>query len=321
MVLVGCSSPGESISPARATELLPTWIAQTIQARQIPFLTGEVTPSPGSFESTPQAVDNTPASTPTVAELVLSSSTPNILIEVTSTPSGRPTRTPTITPTPTIPNAAIQVNEPGPLSRIISPLVVRAWVIPGGDGRVRLELYGEDGRLLVRKILRYGADNHQFFLDETLEFEIPGVAETGRLQISTYDTYGRLVDLSTQDIILLSIGDNQINPPGALSEPVIVQEPSPNKLIQGETVLISGMVRTFHNQDLLVELIDRNGQVVGYRQAFIPEGIEGVYTPFLVEVPFKVDSVTNVRITIKKFSSGRIGGLIYASSQEILLSP
>ena len=53
----------------------------------------------------------------------------------------------------------------------------------------------------------------------------------------------------------------------------------------------------------------------------MPEGTEGVYTPFVVEVPFKVEAATNVRLTIKGFSSGRVSGIIYVTSQEILLSP
>lgn len=322
LVLAGCSPPGQDVLPAaRATELLPTWVAETIQARQIPFLTIEISPSPAVTKPATQEAVSQPPASPTLTVQVSSSSEPSITVEETNTPAVRSTRTPTTTPTPAIPDAAIQVFEPGPLSRIISPLQVRAWVKPGGDGNVRIELLGEDGRLLVRKILRYGEGSRRFFLDETLEFEIPGVAETGRLQISTHDTYDRLVSQSAHDLILLSIGDNEINPSGELTELVIIKEPLPNKLIQGETLLISGLARSFYNQDLLVELIARDGKVVGYRQAFVPEGNQGMYVPFIVEVPFKVDAVTNVRLTIKGFSSSRIEGIIYVVSEEILLSP
>jgi hypothetical protein len=322
LLLIGCSQPGLPIvPPAQATQLLPTWIAETIQARQIPFLTAEVAPALSATRPNLPEDEELPLATPSIAPQELSSPIPSSLPEMTSAPVGLPTRTPTLTPTLTIPDAAIQIFEPGPLSRIVSPLQLRAWVKPGGDGRVRVELLGEDGRLLVRKILRYGADDRRFFLDETLVFEISGVAETGRLQISTYDTYDRLVSLASQEVILLSVGENQINPSGELTELVIIQEPLPNKLIQGKTLVVSGLARTFNGQDLLVELIARDGRVVGYRQAFVPEGVEGIHIPFVVDVPFSVETATNIRLTIKGFSSGRIGGIIYAISEEILLSP
>jgi hypothetical protein len=304
--------------------MLPTWIAQTVQARQMPFLTAQVTPISAPESTSPEIVDQ-PAVTLTATQPAMPSpspsSSPNTPTVSAGTPAGRPTRTPTLTPTAAIPDAAIQMLEPGPYSRLVSPLHVRASVKPGGDGRVRIELLGEDGRLLVRKILRYGEETRRSFLDETLEFEIPGVAETGRLQISTHDAQDRVVSLAVQDLILLSIGENEINPPGELTEQVIIQEPRPNKLIQGDTLVVSGMARSFDNQDLLVELIARDGRVVGYRQAFLTESTQGGYTPFVVEVPFKVEAATNVRLTIKANSQSRIEGLIYVISEEILLSP
>jgi hypothetical protein len=186
---------------------------------------------------------------------------------------------------------------------------------------VRLELLGEDGRLLVRKLLNYRTDVGRVGLSEEMEFEISAVAETGRLQISSYDRFGRMVAFSSVDLILLSIGETDLNPSGPSIEPIVVQEPLPNKLIQGGKVIVSGLARVSSDQPLLIELIAADGSLTGYRQAGVTIDPEGGYTPFMVEVPYQVSEPTWVRLTVKEMSSGRIQGMIQLTSLEVLLSP
>ena len=240
---------------------------------------------------------------------------------LTAPPTRRPTRTPTITPTPRIPNAVVQIQSPGPGSKIISPLHLKSWVRSGKDGKVRIELLGEDGRLLARKIMSFLSADQFIYLDEAIDFEIPGVAEAGRLVISTYDTFGRLSSLASCDLLLLSVGDEEINPPPDVDEPLVIFEPTVNKLIQGSTLVVFGAARPFNDQFMLIELIARDGAQVGYRQFIAIPDPAGGYVNFAAEVPFKVDKLTPVVITIKAYSNGRISGMIYAISREIVLSP
>lgn len=207
------------------------------------------------------------------------------------------------------------------MSRVVAPLQVNASVKPGADGRVRVELLGEDGRLLVRKILNVGNVQGWALISESLDFEITAAAETGRLVISTYDSFGRLNALRAVDMILLSLGESDLNPPGSDQEAVIVLEPLPNKLIQGGLLLVNGLTNLPAETPLLVELITAQGKVVGYRLGAIPVDPQGEYVPFIVEVPYQVDKPTWVRLTIRQDSSGRIPGITYATSLEVLLSP
>lgn len=329
LFLAGCGSLRVPDAPTLLpTDYLPTMIALTIEAR----LTEDSLPATAVGEAT-RPPTRTPSKTAsrTPEKAVATAKPVEATIEVTPTPlatvipatptSWRATRTPSLTPTLTIPDADIQIRQPGPLSKVTSPFTVSGSIKPGSIGRVRIELLGEDGRLLVRKLINYRTDVGRAGLSEEIDYEISAVAEAGRLQISTYDQFGRVEAFSSVELILLSIGEADLNPPGPLTEPIIVQEPRTNKLIQGGKVFISGLARVSSDQPLLVELIASNGSIPGYRQAGVTVDPAGGYTPFTVEVPYQVSEPTWVRLTVKEMSSGRIQGLIELTSFEVLLSP
>ena len=315
--------------------LLITAAAQTLMAVQPTNTATDALTTQAGFQETldnpasPMLTETTVAAseTPQQTPSPFPTRTPTLSPTFTQTNSGlpsatlRPTRTPTITPTAYAPGAAIAILQPGPQSRIMTPLRLRAYVRPGGDGRVRIELFGEDGRLLYRKLLVYGADVQSIYVDEQLDFEIPGVAESARLQISTNDIYGRLTTLATQDMVLLNIGEADVAPPGLQEEPVLLRQPRTNQFIQGGSLLVSGLIAPFNDQPLLVELIDRQGKVVGYRQAAVTIDPNGGYTPFTVEIPYEVSRATYVLVTVKVYSNTRISGIIYATAREVLISP
>jgi hypothetical protein len=317
LLSAGCAST--PTSPAASTAFLPTWIAETVAAGA----------STTALFLEEQSL--TPSSTATPEPTLAATSTlslmgPSPTASITPTPTltslpVQPTRTPPPSPTSSIPPAAVQIQRPGPLSRLVSPLQVQASVRPGPDGRIRLELLGEDGRLLVRQILNYSQATGWVFISEELEFEIRLPSETARLSISAYDSFGRLAWLQAVDVILLSMGQNDINSSGFDREPLIVQEPLPNKLIQGGALLLNGLSRLPDEQLLLIELVTSTGRVVGYRQAAVQTSPDGAYTPFSAEVPYTVEEPTWVRLTVKQDSLNRIPGLVYATSFEVLLSP
>jgi hypothetical protein len=320
LVLAGCNAPEDSLP-----SLLPTWSAQTEMAQE----TMDAMESTPTLEAgNPEVPEDEPTQLqePLQATATLAALGPSPTPTNTTTPTATllpvlPSATPTPLSTAGVPNAAIQFRSPGPMSRVVSPLQVRANVQPGPDGRVRLELMGEDGRLLVRKIINYGQTQGWVFVSDALDFEISAAAETARLVISTYDTHSRLYALRAVDVILLSMGEDDLNPPGGDQESVMIQEPLPNKLIQGSTLFVNGLTSLSPEVPLLIELVTTQGKVVGYRLAGISPDTEGGYLPFSAEIPYQVDAPTWARLTIRQESSGRIPGMVYATSLEVLLSP
>jgi hypothetical protein len=209
------------------------------------------------------------------------------------------------------------------MSKLASPVQVNASLQPGSSGRVLIELLGEDGRLLVRDLLRYRTEDW-VAIQEELDFGISAVAEAARLQISTDDKQGRIIALMSVDLILLSIGDDDLNPPADLLEAIVIREPLPNILIQGGKVTVTGLARTSGVQPLLIQLIDAKGSVVGYRQANVTMPTDSLaangYATFTAEVPYQVSGATWVRLTVSAFED-RLPGPTHISSMEILLGP
>jgi len=326
---------------------MPTVIAMTVEAGNAtatlpsisttPIGSASVTPGsetppvtpPGSTPATPspRAVSSTPDWSPTVPK------PPTTTPTRTATPTHSPTRTPTITPTrrptktstitatPSIPAEAIQILSPGPQSKVISPLKVNAILGSAAKGKtIQLELLGEDGRLLVRKILLFGSVD-QAYVSTNMEFEIPGVAEAGRLVISTEDSYSRTIALASIDVLLMSMGDEDINPPGDLLEPIIIREPVKYTLIQGGKVIVVGLARLSGADPLIVEMITVEGTTIGSTRLVNPApSPDDSHSIFTVEVPYNIVTPTWVLLVVYE-RGGRIPGITHLSSVLILLSP
>lgn len=245
------------------------------------------------------------------------------------TPTQAPTETlePTLSPTPmptstqtTIPGhepAAIQIFAPGPMSKVTSPITLRMKVVSGESERIQIDLYGEDGRLLTRipKQLRTSHDG----VDQSIKvpFEIRAAAELGRITVSTKDKAGRMQALNSVRVLLLSSGNNEINPPGNPSEPVGVVIPRLEEPVSGGVLTVHGDVWPFNLQPVILELIDPAGKSLGLRILTVEHT-----DPQLIDttVPYDISEPVSARLIIRQ-DDDRITGIFYVYSQEVLLNP
>jgi hypothetical protein len=212
------------------------------------------------------------------------------------------------------------------MSRVVSPLQLIANLRSVPSGSYHVELWIEplqaDGepRLLYREVQRLISNPRDWiYLDQEIKFELSRVSEFGQLRLSTFDTYGRPVSINSIDLILLSMGTSSITPSVGKTEPIVIRQPTPNQLIQGGTVIVSGLAMPSEDF-MLVELMTADGTVVGYRQVFVTPSPDGSYVPYAVEVPYQVEVATWVRLRISE-SDPRIPGMDHLSSVQVLLSP
>lgn len=292
---------------------IPTAIAMTANA-----LVDET-----SFKEITPFVTGTPA--PVLTELL----TPSIE-EVEKTDQPTPTKTkpsavlPSSTPFPTsipsLPFADIQILRPGELSKVASPIPFHAYLVPGADNRAQVALLGEDGRAIFRQIFVFSDSDFQKYLTADIEFEISGLAETARLVVQTQDSRGRILELSSADIILLSLGVSDINPAGDLLSSLFIESPNARSLIQGGTATISGWARVPPDQLLLVEIIASDGRVLGSRLAGLVSVADGSHNFFSIDVPYQISAPTWARISITERGI-RFPGPLSVTSIEVLLSP
>lgn len=310
--LHGCLSLGEEDIPTPIpTEYLPTIIALTLEAGSTPEASeGEtiVIASP-----TATKISLTPTNYPTASPTPTSLNTPTEPVIV---------QDPSPTTIPEIPNAEIEIRNLGPLSRVNSPIDVYAYLKTGAEGRVRIELLGEDGRVLYReiKVINYAPAGAWAIVLADIDFEIAALAEAGRLQLSVDDEYGRTISLNSVPLILLSHGDSDITPPIDVLAPIVIQQPLQKSLIQAGSVLVSGLARPKSDYPLQVQLITPDGQIVGHRLAELVTDPGEDYGHFAIEVIYQVDKTTNARIAVSQGESG-INDIIHLSSLEVMLSP
>lgn len=315
--LTGCEVLlGPELPTPIPTEYLPTVIAQTLQAGQ-----PSVEPAPETLEATAPPTD--PAE-----EMPEATETPRPSATPTRTPAG-PSATPytlpappSPTPTPGIPNAAIEIRNLGAYSKVTSPLHVYSYLKPGAGGKVRIELIGEDNRVLVRNIktMDFVPTGAWAVMSLDLDFEIAATAEAAWLKISVDDEFGRTVAMNSVPLILLSVGEADIVPPMDLLAPIVIQEPTKKTLIQGGTLLVTGMARPGGPDPLMVRLVTAEGKEVGMRLAGVDTPGPGSYGTFAVEVPYKIENPTKALLTVTE-GADSISDVIHLASIEVMLSP
>jgi len=250
---------------------------------------------------------------------------------IASKPTELPTETPepilTFTPAPTytqtaIPGhklSAIQIQAPGPMSKVVSPISLRMNVVAGDSNRVQIDLYGEDGRLLARTLKRNVPTSTDGLLQTAkITFEISGAAEVGRLTVSTFDKDGRVTAMNSVRLLLLSSGVNEINPAGNPSEPVgVLEPPIGNEAVSGGVLTVRGDIWPFNLQPVILELVDSSNKSIGLRILTV-DTIDP--QKFDTTIPYKISEPTQVRLVIRQ-DDDRMPGLLYVYTQELMLEP
>jgi hypothetical protein len=314
----GCSGlPGIGLPTLIPEDQLPTVVELTAQAL---IDQGLVTPPPTSTPD-PLSVSATPDMTETSAAspTPIISPTPTFNI-VMGTPE------PVRVPDP-LPQAEIQIISPGRLSRFRSPFRIHLYLVPprndrGEDIGYQISLYDDNGRLIEREtITRTPEESENPHLVLYLEFEISGQAEAARLEISSLDPYNRVIAMETTDVILLSEGEEQIKTILNLDPDMIILQPVPSTLIQGDKLIVQGLTRIAPGDELHVECLNRDGGKIGSGVIEVDEEDLGDgYRSFSGEIPFQVGYSSWIRVPVfardEKFS-----GIQALSSVEVLVSP
>ncbi len=320
------------------------------QYNKSPILTEIVqsssTPIQYTLASSTQGVAVTPiaSSTPEIAlsELVISPTSTIVIINQSPTPSKTstltkiptrtkaptktrvPTRTPKptgIPPTPIPQDSPVRIFSPASYSKITSPFNLLVAVIPGSGGNVHMQLTGENNRLILEKSwIFHFANGRRTTIDEDFDITISGVAEAARLSIYTLDENGRIMTLSAEDILLLSIGEGDLAEALDLMEPFSLRAPYPGNSIRNGIVEIRGITRARTASTIYFELVDQFGKVVGsyVSENAIQPSLE--YQTLNVDLPYKVSKATWVRLIMHQVDI-RNGKDIAVSSIILKLYP
>jgi len=317
LLAAGCGILPENNPTFIPEEHLPTVIELTAQAMVDEGMI-QITPAPLPT-SAPVIITETPTPTDTQTPTPEFTSTETIDLSLVN-------QEPLTLPKP-LPYGEIQLISPGRLSRVTSPFNIHAYLTPPRNDReeessYQVSLYGDDGRLLVRHYFVREADQSgNTHLVMEIIFEVSGTAEAARLEVSSLDGYGRISALATTDLILLSEGDPEIKSVLDLYENLIIQQPISSTLIQGDVLIIQGVTRFAPQNQLLVELMNREGGLVGSEVLLVlEENLGNGYRPFEGEIPYQVGISSWIRVQVTA-RDGKFSGIQHLSSVEVLVSP
>lgn len=292
-LLAGCSpllSPPQSPVPSPyPPEYLPTVIALTAEAASN-FVTETAAASQLNLSPT-----DTPQPTLT--------STPEATYTATIFPVHEP--------------GAIEIQSPGPMSKVLSPITLRMNIVSGETEKVQIDLFAEDGSLLSRTVKKVPRSGKGVDQQIKIPFEIRTAAEVARLTISTGDKAGRTQAMNSVRLLLLSSGANAINPSGDTSEPVAVFSPRLKDEASGGVLNVRGDLWPFNLKPILISLIGPDGKTLGEQLLTINQSNPQL---FEASIPYKVEAPTLARLTIRQ-DDDRMDGMFYVYSQEIMLNP
>jgi len=194
----------------------------------------------------------------------------------------------------------ITVYTSGEAVEVSAPIEVDLEFHSVVDGKYRLELFGHDGRLLFRQLWALpGNPGTPAQKSLSVNFEIPGTQEAGRLVFTILDRQGRYQAVDSLDFTMLSaaIKNRQL----ALKNPdyLSIQSPAPESQLSGGTVLVSGQLKGNAELPLKVLLVAESGQVVGQRVAALRsvESEPGTWQ-YLADVPYSIHEKTSVRLQV-----------------------
>jgi hypothetical protein len=221
--------------------------------------------------------------------------------------------------------AQIRFISPGPMSSLISPINLQVLLVSGESQIVRIELIGENGRILQRGLERVRRNpNGGVYRDFKLAFEIRAVSERGFIRISTKDDRGRIQALNTMPVLLYSTGDNQITPQGnMIYERIMYDGLKDGDEVSGGVVNVKGRFWPYSKQPVFIELLLPNGTPISSRTLYF-KGADA--ESFETTLPYKITEPTLVRLSIHQdntdfASDPDLKKFIYVHTMELMLNP
>lgn len=288
----------------------------TLAFLPISSITASSSMNPQIDQSTPTLEVFLPSETPTLDMIEGEADTPTMGLGTFQT------FTPTFSssPQPNTNAGKIQLLSPGPLSKVISPISIYGYTLTSLSKNGRVDLIGEDGRLLASKQLFPVSEFKWAFFNLDLSYKNISNAELGRISVSTLDAYGRENAVYSIHLFLLSEGTNIVYPSGNLDERCIVESPQKNQTISGGSFIIHGEFKAFNPLPLSVRLIGRDRSIIASQSVSLPVSENGGFAPFQLIMNYSVSSANWVLLEIKQ-NDDRIPGTAYLYSQEVYLLP
>jgi hypothetical protein len=254
-------------------------------------------------------------------------STENMVTPVPPTrPASQPppaeTEIPSVEPAlPRGPVEAIAILEPGPGSRLTSPVLVTGMANPTFEQTLVVRLVLDDGMVLTVIPTTIHADlGERGPYEVEVPFEIQGQRNA---LIQVYDTSARdggILHLNSVGVTLMETGEVEIREVAPKPEAIIIDQPVRGERISGGVVHVEGIGTASFEGTLVVEVYDTEGNKVGDQPLIVSAPEMGQPGDFSADVHYEVQQEGPGRVVVVD-PLPAFDGVGHICSVEVILSP
>ena len=248
------------------------------------------------------------------------------LLPPRATASEAPALRPTSTSLPArlpLPEETILILEPGPGSRVTSPVHVAGIADPTFEQHLVIRIVLDDGTQLTLQPTTIGVDvgNRGPFAAD-VPFSVSGEQRASIQVYATSARDGGITHLASVGATLAAGGAPEIAPAAPHPEQLVIFQPALGETISGGIVHVEGYGRASFEGTLVVEVYDADGNQVGSQSLIVdaPEAGAGQPGPFSVDVPYTVSGEGPGRIVVVD-PLPAFNGVGHITSVEVTLRP
>jgi hypothetical protein len=244
-----------------------------------------------------------------------------------SSPTAPPAATapPATTATSTQPletvTEAIAILQPGPGSRVVSPLRVSGMANPTFEQSLVVTILLADGETISTGSTQIGADIGQrgpYSLDLpfTVEQEQQGFVQV----FATSAKDGGVTHLASVGVSLAPDGAANILLAAEQPEQIVINQPRNGDTISGGLVRVEGFGLASFEQTLVIDVLDEEGQPLATIPVMVAAPDLGQPGPFSAELRYSIAAETSARVQVRDVSPAH-GGNSHLTSVEVRLEP
>jgi hypothetical protein len=219
---------------------------------------------------------------------------------------------------------AIRILEPGPGSRLVSPLSVRVQTtLPAFERTLTLRVLSDDGRDLIgpQAVVATGEEGGRLSFSATLPFSVSEERTAFLQAYLTSPRDGGVTHLASTWVRLIPAGEAVIEPASAdATETLQILLPAAGESIHGGVVHVEGIGLASFEQTLLIEVHDAAGAILGLQPVLVQAPDWGIAGPFSADVPYTLTAAGPGRIVVRDISPAH-GDDVHRASVEIELAP
>lgn len=216
---------------------------------------------------------------------------------------------------------AIAIEQPGPGSSAVSPLQIRGVADPTFENQLGVRLMSMDGETIAEGSAQIEAPiGERGPFQASLNFNVSS-EQPALLQV--FDSSARdggITHLNSVVVQLLPSGPAELQPAESRPEQIQIQEPAAGAAVTGGSLTVRGIGVGSFESNLVVELLDANGEQLSMQPVIVDAPEMGQPGPFEVTLSYTVSAAQPGRVVVRD-PSPAFGGAVHLASVEVQLQP